>query len=166
MKILITGIGNIGKSTLRERVANKFPGKIVQVDMDYAKHEDMPRSNGTDLLVEDVHGLERNTEQYDQIIYLLPPSNHILLWLKRGWAWFSGGVVDLSDPKGVNKKYAISNIPIILRILLRNILFWKKWLLSDLEVIETKHKSKTLIVKDVDTGVREATNILRRGGLC
>lgn len=28
--------------------------------------------------------------------------------------------------------------------------------------IENKYKSKTLIVKDVDTGVREAMNILRR----
>ena len=165
MKILITGIGNIGKSTLRERVADKFRGKIVQIDMDYAKHEDMQHFNGIDLLVEDVHGLERNPEQYDQIIYLLPPSNHIILWLKRGWAWFCGGVVDLSDPKGVSKKYAIRNIPIILRILLRNILFWKKWLGSDLEAIQTKYKSKTLIVKDVDTGVREATHILRRDGI-
>ena len=162
MKILITGIGNIGKSTLREKVADKFRGKIVQIDMDYFGHEEIPRSNKKDLLVEDVHGLERNSDQYDRIIYLMPPPNHITLWLKRGWAWFSGGVVDLSNPKGVNKKYAITNIPIILRILLKNILFRKKWLRNDLKAVETKYRGKTLIVKDVDTGVRKATNILRK----
>ena len=79
MKILITGIGNIGKSTLRERVAQCFPEKIIQVDMDYYKHGDMPESKDKTVLVEDVHGLEKNPEQYDKIIYLMPPANHTLL---------------------------------------------------------------------------------------
>ena len=43
MKILITGIGNIGKSTLREMVANKFAGQVIQIDMDYYVHEDIPQ---------------------------------------------------------------------------------------------------------------------------
>jgi chloramphenicol 3-O-phosphotransferase len=105
MKILITGIGNIGKSSLRELVAHKFDGQVIQIDMDYYAHEDIPQSSEKIVLVEDVHGLERNPEQYDKIIYLMPPPNHIMLWLRRALAWFASGIVDLSDPKGVAKKY-------------------------------------------------------------
>ncbi len=37
MKILITGIGCIGKSSLRERIANEFPDHVITVDMDYTR---------------------------------------------------------------------------------------------------------------------------------
>lgn len=155
MKILITGIGNIGKSSLREMVAHKFDGQVIQIDMDYYAHEDIPQSSEKIVLVEDVHGLERNPEQYDKIIYLMPPQNHIMLWLRRAWAWFSGGIVDLSDPKGVNKKYSISNIPIILKLVLKNILLRKQWILNDMQTIRRKLEGKTIIVKTVDTGFEE-----------
>ena len=79
MKILITGIGNIGKSSLREMVAHKFDGQVVQIDMDYYAHDDIPRSSEKIVLVEDVHGLERHPEQYDKIVYLTPPQNHIMV---------------------------------------------------------------------------------------
>ncbi|MBW2138942.1 MAG: hypothetical protein JRH06_15495 [Deltaproteobacteria bacterium] len=78
MKILITGIGNIGKSSLREMVAHKFPGQVIQIDMDYHNHQDIPESSDKVVVVEDVHGLERNPEQYDKIVYLMPPSNHFV----------------------------------------------------------------------------------------
>jgi tRNA A37 N6-isopentenylltransferase MiaA len=35
MKILITGIGCIGKSSLREKIAVDFPDQVVSVDRDY-----------------------------------------------------------------------------------------------------------------------------------
>ena len=57
MKILITGIGNIGKSSLREMVAHKFDGQVIQIDMDYYAHEGIPQSSEKIVLVEDVHGL-------------------------------------------------------------------------------------------------------------
>ena len=155
MKILMTGIGNIGKSSLREMVAHKFAGQVIQIDMDYYAHENIPQSSEKIVLVEDVHGLERNPEQYDKIIYLMPPPNHVMLWLRRAWAWFSGGIVDLSDPKGGNKKYALSNIPIILKIVLRNILFRKQWISNDMQTIKRKLEDKTIIVKTVDTGFEE-----------
>ena len=125
MKILITGIGNIGKSSLRAMVGDKFKDKVIQIDMDYFTHEIISQSSEKIILVEDVHGLERNPKQYDDIIYLMPPANHIVLWLKR--AWFSSGIVDLPVPKGVNKRYAVSNIPIILRIVFKNIFYRKLW---------------------------------------
>lgn len=155
MKILITGIGNIGKSTLREMLAHRFAGQVIQIDMDYRSHEDIPRSSKKTVLVEDVHGLERNPDQYDRIIYLMPPPNHIMLWLRRAWAWFSGGIVDLSDPKGVNKKYAISNIPIIFRIVLRNILYRKRWVQTDLEIVNNRFKDRVVIVENKDIGMEK-----------
>ena len=155
MKILITGIGNIGKSSLREMVAHKFDGQVIQIDMDYYAHGDIPESSEKVVLVEDVHGVERNPEQYDKIVYLMPPPNHIMLWLRRAWAWFSGGIVDLSDPKGVNKRYAFSNIPIILKIVLKNIIFRKQWILNDMQTIKRKLEDKTVIVKTIDTGFEE-----------
>ena len=158
MKILITGIGNIGKSSLREMVADKFAGQVIQIDMDYHAHEDIPESPDKVVLVEDVHGLERNPVQYDKIIYLMPPSNHFMLWLRRAWAWFSGGVVDLSEPKGVNKRYALSNIPIIFKIVLKNMLFRKQWILGDMQVIKRKFKDKTVIVKTISMGFEEIEN--------
>ncbi len=106
-----------------------------------------PVSNDHSLLVEDVHGLEKNPEQFDKIIYLLPPPNHIYLWLKRGWTWFSTGLVDLSDPKGINRKYALQNIPIILKILLRNMLHRKKWLRTDMKIIADRLQDKVVFVK-------------------
>jgi len=155
VKILITGIGNIGKSSLREMVAHKFPDQVIQIDMDYHVHEDIPESSDKAVLVEDVHGLERNPEQYDKIIYLLPPRNHFILWLKRAWAWFSGGIVDLSAPKGINKPYAFSNIPIIIRIVFMNIISARRWVLGDMQVIKRKFEDKTVIVKSIDIGLKE-----------
>lgn len=164
MKILITGIGNIGKSSLREMVAHKFPDQVIQIDMDYHAHEAIPESADKVILVEDVHGLERNPEQYDKIIYLLPPRNHIILWLKRAWAWFSGGIVDLSAPKGVNISYAFSNIPIILKIVLRNIVSARQWVLGDMDTIKMKFEDKTVTAKTVSAGFREIDKLLSRNG--
>lgn len=155
MKILITGIGNIGKSSLREMVAQKFPGRLIQIDMDYHTHEDIPESSDKVVVVEDVHGLERNPEQYDKIIYLMPPSNHLWLWLKRAWAWFSGGIVDLSAPKGVNRPYAFSNIPIIVKIVFKNVILARRWVLEDRDTIMRKFRDKTVIVKNTKTGLQE-----------
>jgi hypothetical protein len=160
MKILITGIGNIGKSTLREKIADKFPGKVLQIDMDYYDHVDIPQSASKAILVEDVHGLDRNPEQYDKIIYLLPPSNHIILWLRRAWAWYSSGKVDLSDPKGVIKPYALSNLPIILKIVMKNILCHKKWVKEDIDIIKNDFKDKTIIVKNMNKGYDEIVKLI------
>lgn len=139
-------------------VADKFPGQVIQIDMDYYAHEDIPESPDKVVLVEDVHGLERNPVQYDKIIYLMPQSNHFMLWLRRAWAWFSGGVVDLSEPKGVNERYALANIPIILKIVLNNILFRKQWISGDMQIIKRKFEDKTIIVDNIDMGLEEIEN--------
>lgn len=152
MKILITGIGCIGKSSLRERIAAEFHDKVVTVDMDYTS--DIPSENDKVIIVESVHGLEENPQSYDKILYLLPPRWHAILWLRRVWAWFSTGIVDLSDPKGVRKQYAIFNIPIILKILSRNIFFSKRWTRSDLIQLQEQLKSKAQITSSYNEGYK------------
>jgi len=152
MKILITGIGCIGKSSLREKITSVFPEKIVSVDMDYENK--IPHIKNKIVVVESVHGLEEKPQMFDKILYLLPPQGHLIFWLRRAWIWFATGVVDLSEPKGRRKKFSISNIPIIMKILGRNILMSKKWIKSDLYHIEEKLKDKTHIASSVDEGYR------------
>jgi len=134
MKILITGIGCIGKSSLREKLALDFPDNVITVDMDYSRQ--IPSDKDKVVIVESVHGPEENPQMFDKILYLLPPRRHPILWLKRGWAWFSTGIVDLSAPKGKRKRFAIFNIPIILKILMRNIFMSRSWIRADLTQIE------------------------------
>ena len=81
MKILITGIGCIGKSSLRERLALDFPDSVISVDMDYDR--DIPSESDKVVIVESVHGLEENPQMFDEILYLLPPRRHPILWLRR-----------------------------------------------------------------------------------
>jgi len=152
MKILITGIGCIGKSSLRERLTLSFPDDVISVDMDYTSK--IPSDKDKVVIVESVHGLEENPQMFDKILYLLPPRWHPFLWLKRGWAWFSTGVVDLSEPKGKRKKFAISNIPLILKILMRNIFMINKWIRGDIRYIQAVLKDKTFITSSVDEGYR------------
>lgn len=152
MKILITGIGCIGKSSLRERLASDFPDKVVSVDMDYEKQ--IPSVEGKVVIVESVHGLEEDPERYDRILYLLSPRRHVILWLRRAWTWFATGIVDLSAPKGKRKKFAISNIPIILKILMRNIFGSTRWVREDLSQIQEGLEPKTNITSSLEEGYR------------
>ncbi len=159
MKILITGIGCIGKSSLREKIATEFPDRVISVDMDYDK--EIPSVKDKIVLVEAVHGLEENTVIFDKILYLLPPKWHIIIWLKRAWTWFSTGIVDLSDPKGKRKPFAISNIPLIMGILMRNITMRKRWVRADLRQIEDELKDKTYIISSVNEGYRLAKSWIK-----
>lgn len=152
MKILITGIGCIGKSSLRERLASDFPDKVVSVDMDYEKQ--IPSVEGKVVIVESIHGLEEDPERYDRILYLLPPRRHVILWLRRAWTWFATGIVDLSAPKGKRKRFAISNLLIILKILVRNIFGSERWIREDLNQIQEGLEAKTNITSSVNEGYR------------
>jgi hypothetical protein len=49
----------------------------------------------------------------------------------------------------------IYNIPIILKIVLKNILFRKKWVSDDMQIINKEFEDKTIIVKSVDMGYKE-----------
>ena len=152
MNILITGIGCIGKSSLREKIASEFPDQVFSVDMDYDR--EIPCVKNKIVIVESVHGLEENPQMFDKILYLLPPRCHTTLWLRRAWTWFATGIVDFSEPKGKRKQFAISNIPIILKILMRNIFGSRKWIRADLNKIREELKDKTCITSSVNEGHR------------
>lgn len=152
MKILITGIGCIGKSSLREQLASEFPKNVITVDMDYNKK--IPSDDNKMVIVESVHGLEESPQMFDKILYLLPPRWHVIFWLRRAWTWFSTGIVDLSAPKGKRKRFAISNIPIILKILMRNIIMRKKWIEADINKIQGELNDRTDIASSINEGNR------------
>jgi len=152
MKILITGIGCIGKSSLREKLALDLPDNVISVDMDY--NREIPSERDKVVIVESVHGLEENPQMFDRILYLLPPRWHIILWFRRAWAWFSTGIVDLSAPKGKIKQFVISNIPIILKILMRNIFGSRRWIRADLRLIQEELRGKTHLTSSSNEGYR------------
>ncbi|MBA7698362.1 hypothetical protein ES703_107039 [subsurface metagenome] len=152
MKILITGIGCIGKSSLREKLALDFPDDVITIDMDY--NREIPSDRNKVVIVESVHGLEENPQMFDKILYLLPPRRHPILWVRRAWAWFSTGIVDLSAHKGKMKRLALSNIPIILKILARNIFMSKRWIRADLKLIQQEISDKTYIDSSIEHGYR------------
>lgn len=152
MKILITGIGCIGKSSLRERMASAFPNSVISVDMDYNRK--IPSDRDKVVIVESVHGLEENPQMFDKILYLLPPQWHPILWLKRAWAWFSTGIVDFSAPKGKRKRFTISNIPIILKILIRNIFGRRSWIKADISLLQKELSDKTCFASSTEYGYK------------
>ena len=152
MKILITGVGCVGKSFLREKIATNFPDHVIAIDMDYEK--EIPKVKDKVLLIESVHGLEDDSINYDKILYMQYPYNHSLMWFKRAWIWFATGIVNLSIPKEKAKKYSVFNIPIIIKILFRNLLFRNKWVDDDLKLIQRKFSDKAKVASSIDKGYK------------
>ena len=62
--------------------------------------------------------------------------------------------MDLSAPKGKRKRFAISNIPIISKILIRNIFMSRRWIRADLTKIHEELKGKTHIASSANEGYR------------
>jgi len=159
MKILITGIGCIGKSSLREKISSDFPEKVISVDMDF--ENEIPDIKNKIAVVESVHGLEENPQMFDKILYLLPPQGHLLFWLRRGWIWYATGIVDISEPKGRKKKFYLLNIPIIMKILFRNIFMRKKWVKADIILLQKEYSDKTFIASSREEGYRAIESWIR-----
>lgn len=152
MNILITGIGCIGKSSLREKIASDFPDQVISVNMDYDRK--IPCIKNKIVVVESIHGLEENPKMFDRILYLLPPREHLIFWLRRAWTWFATGIVDLSAPKGKMKRYSIYNVPIISKILARNIFLRNRWINNDLKLIQNKFRDRKQVASSIDEGYK------------
>jgi len=60
--------------------------------------------------------------------------------------------VDLSAPKGKRKQFAISNIPIISKILVRNIFGSRRWINNDFKLIQNKFGDRKQIATSIDEG--------------
>lgn len=154
MKILINGIGCVGKSTLRNRLSFAFPNKVITVDMNYT--DNIPSETDKIVIVEATHSIEEYPQVFDKILYMVPPKNHNFLLLRRGWMWFSTGKVYLSHLQGKQKPYALSNISIILKILFRTMFLKSRWVRDDLGLIKKKFESKTYISHSYNEGYKIA----------
>jgi len=137
LKILITGIGITGKSTVRKRLYKIITGwyhAVEHFDCDYDRKKlPIEFSSEKIYLIEDVHGPAPNAvsplKSFNFIFYLLPcPFTHLCFWLSRMIIWYKEGkfswdadVGTKGKWKGSGKKYDIKNLLPILKE------FWQDW---------------------------------------
>jgi hypothetical protein len=163
LKILITGVGITGKSTLRRKLKRMLSirGLVVEdIDGDYQR---MPKEfkDGSLYLIEDVHALMVNEAclplyYYDLIIYLLPNIlSHSTFWLKRILKWFQIGQGSWDKKRqgwlGTGKRYDPRNIPLFLRLMIRDLLNRGKWIEEDTRVLSLV-KNRVIVVKSSFSG--------------
>ena len=156
--VLITGIGCIGKSSLRRRVASALGSRVVEVDRD----EGLPEPEvGPDqvLVVESVHGLDEPPERWGLVVYLLPPPGHSWRWIRRGLAWFRTGRVD-RPPRAVRRAWSPFNLPLIFRILARNIRHSEQWVRKDLDRVDSIFHGRVLVTRDPDAAFQELVDFI------
>jgi hypothetical protein len=155
--VLITGIGCVGKSTLRRRVATELGDRVVDVDRDDTD-EDPPVGPDQVLVVESVHGLEDPADRWDMVVYLLPPPGHTFRWLNRGLVWFRTGRVD-RPPRAIRRPWSVLNLPLIIRIIARNIWNARRWILEDLQLLDELN-ARVSIVSGTNDGLHAIANLL------
>ena len=159
---MITGIGVVLKSTLGRKIEQWFNGnkkKCQRIDLDHKtrkEYQDALQKEKEDseivLIIESCHGLEEkmhtkdyhvipnDPKSYNLIIYLLPPKNHNRMWARRGYEWFSEGIVDLTQGNG--KKYSPKNLPSIFKKISHNFRNRKRWVEEDLERIKKLYQQE------------------------
>lgn len=167
MKILITGIGNTGKSTLRRKLLSVIRNAGIHVSQFDADNFKQIRHNadkdcltefadpdGSDvLIVEDVHATLKGAvlplDAYCCILYIQPASifSHIFFWLPRAWRWFQNGQFAWDQKtgwEGTGVRYDPRNIIPILRELKTNFQNGKRWVAEDLH---TLRPFKTIFIR-------------------
>ncbi len=160
-KVLITGIGCVGKSTLRRRVAEALGRKVVCIDRDDVESE--PRVTPDQVLViESVHGLDEPPEKWGLVVYLLPPRGHTLRWIRRGIAWFRKGKVD-RPPQVERRSWSLQNIPLIVRLVGRNVWNASRWVKEDRKHINNIYPEYSVVItRDQDLAFHEILNFISR----
>lgn len=156
--VLITGIGCIGKSTLRRRVAIALGSRVVEVDRDDGLAEPEVGPDQV-LVVESVHGLDEPPERWGLVVYLLPRPGHAWRWIHRGLAWLRTGRVD-RPPRAVRRAWSPFSLPLILRIIARNIRHSSRWVREDLERVGAISHGRVLITRDPDTAFQELVDFI------
>ncbi len=159
-KVLITGIGCVGKSTLRRRVAEALGRKVVCVDRDDADSEP-ELAPGQILVVESVHGLDEPLESWGLVVYLLPPPGHALRWIRRGIVWFRTGQVD-RPPRVERRPYSLLNVPLIVRLVGRNVWKTSRWVKGDRKRIENFFSTDIIVTDDAELAFHEIQNFISR----
>jgi len=158
MKVLITGIGIVGKSTLRRQLLKKLQtagAKVEHFDADCfgeIRHpldttclKKIPKEFSDDVvyLIEDVHATMDQAvlplSVYDLIIYLEPSFfTQILFWLPRMNRWFALGHYSWEKEtgwQGNGRPGSLSNLPGILKDFFRDIYNRKRWITDDWQKI-------------------------------
>lgn len=158
MRILITGIGITGKSSLRRFLTEKLREcgyEVLHYDadrFDEIRHpleadclKKLPEtfSEKTIYIIEDIHSTMDSAimplNQYDLIIYLqVGILSHLMFWLPRMWRWFENGQFSWEQDKGwmgTRKPFDPRNIIPIIRDMIRDFQNRKKWIKEDLQMI-------------------------------
>lgn len=166
MKILITGIGITGKSTLRKKINRLISPftKTWHLDMDYDRKE-LPQSFAGDTvyIIEDVHGTTTNAmiplSSFDIVLYLLPKTiTCYRFWLKRMLRWFENGFFAWDADKGggswsgTGKKYDLNNLLPIWAEFSRNAKNKTRWIKEDLHALKIAKVSFILIIPKLKKG--------------
>ncbi|OGF29604.1 hypothetical protein A2533_00515 [Candidatus Falkowbacteria bacterium RIFOXYD2_FULL_35_9] len=157
MKILITGIGIVGKSTLRRMLyqffsfqnlnvkhydADNFAHLRHPIDQSCIKPEEFSQSNI--YLIEDIHGpIESQClfplATYDLILYLYCDRlNHTLFQISRAVQWLKSGKYDydtINGWKGSQKPFDPRNILPIIKLIYKNFYRSQKLQAKDLLAI-------------------------------
>lgn len=158
MKILITGIGITGKSTLRRLLVRKLrefrllvkqydADRFVELrdstDMDCLKVLPGVFQKDVVYLIEDIHGFLPSAtlplESYDLTLYLRTDIfSHLMFWLSRSWVWLKNGRFSWGSENGwlgTGRVYDIRNIVPIFETALHDFRNRKRWISEDLKSI-------------------------------
>jgi hypothetical protein len=141
MLVLVTGLGNVGKSSFRRylvRTLRAYRYTVLQADADGYSEARNPQDidlvditevsslcENTICVVEDVNALGQDPllplTRYDLIFYVSADwDTHLQFWIGRGWQWFKRGAYDYTPNtgfKGTRRKYDPRNAPGILRVI-------------------------------------------------
>ena len=156
--ILITGIGCVGKSGLRRRIASALGPQVVCVDRDDGVPEPVV-APGQIIVVESVHGLDEPPERWSLVVYLLPSPLHTLRWIRRALVWFRTGQVD-RPPRSLRRCWSPLNLPLIVRIVARNIWHAHRWVHEDLQRVHALFQDHVVVTSDADEAFREVESFL------
>jgi len=158
LKILITGIGITGKSTMRRILtsmlrdiglpvehydADKFKELRHLSDVDCLEKLPDTFSKGILYIIEDVHGPLPSSilslKEYDLILYLKPGIlSHLMFWVPRMVAWFEKGLFSWEADKGwkgTGRAEDFRNIFPIFKAVFRDFYNRKRWIKEDLKEI-------------------------------
>ena len=169
MIILITGVGNVGKSSFRRmlvRVLREHGVAVEHSDADGFSEVRNARDRGmidvrettldssTVYLIEDVHGTQAGSSllpmsSYDLVFYLRPSYwTHVRFWLSRAWRWFSHGVYDwqpIEGFKGTKVHWDVRNVPAIMNVVSDQL--GKRIMIDTDLVILSKEDTTTIVIE-------------------
>ncbi|MFA5126862.1 MAG: hypothetical protein WC465_02575 [Patescibacteria group bacterium] len=168
MKMLITGIGITGKSTLRRSIvqglksrgclvlhfdADHFPELRDQRDADILTELPAEFRTDTSYIIEDVHATLKDAvlplKSYDFIIYLYPSFfSQLMFWLNRIPHWYRSGHHSWEAElgwRGSGKPRDKRNLRSIAKQLWRNMRLRRKWLCEDMIALRASGVSVCIV---------------------